>query len=458
MNYTENQPISNSSMSITIPKKPTYLLTNGPNLQPPSAWFEIRLFYVRISPCVINNVPEFLKILHLRREIGVSMEINGSKIPASDTATLTLRRDRIDKETSEVTYVSTDSIRVTGAIEFEVYENNNNDMMILCGSLERIDSSWSNGVVVVGENELGLEKDLKTGWSMDCYIASGVTTGGSAFFQPKLGVLCPSMEVYVAGCCSGVPLILTKTIQLSPRRKAVRHGGLDAIPEDEETGKENCGGSNGMIRQRKFELTWRETYSASKRFSAQGFEKEETAASYEGSMLHENGRIDLSWSNGVVISLWVLRRCVFQPMFGVSFFPIEVYVAGCCFGTPWILTKTIQLSLRQMAIMHGGLDAILEDKETREENCSSNGLIRQRKFEVSDSEVEEYDLERKVTPDYYSEDMYYTDEDGQLTWFNAGVRVGVGIGLGMCLGIGIGVGLLMRSYQATTRTFRRRFF
>lgn len=52
----------------------------------------------------------------------------------------------------------------------------------------------------------------------------------------------------------------------------------------------------------------------------------------------------------------------------------------------------------------------------------------------------------------------YADDDGQLSWFNAGVRVGVGIGLGMCLGIGIGVGLLMRSYQATTRTFKRKFF
>lgn len=47
-------------------------------------------------------------------------------------------------------------------------------------------------------------------------------------------------------------------------------------------------------------------------------------------------------------------------------------------------------------------------------------------------------------------------EDGELSWFNAGVRVGVGIGLGVCLGVGIGVGLLVRTYQATTRTFKRR--
>jgi hypothetical protein len=47
-------------------------------------------------------------------------------------------------------------------------------------------------------------------------------------------------------------------------------------------------------------------------------------------------------------------------------------------------------------------------------------------------------------------------EDGELTWFNAGVRVGVGIGLGICVGIGLGVGLLVSTYQSTTRNFRRR--
>lgn len=59
---------------------------------------------------------------------------------------------------------------------------------------------------------------------------------------------------------------------------------------------------------------------------------------------------------------------------------------------------------------------------------------------------------------YALEGSAYGDQDnGELTWFNAGVRVGVGIGLGMCLGVGIGVGLMVRTYQATTRTFRRGF-
>lgn len=77
--------------------------------------------------------------------------------------------------------------------------------------------------------------------------------------------------------------------------------------------------------------------------------------------------------------------------------------------------------------------------------------------QITDSELDDYESEGKAGHGFYSEDMYY-GEDGQLSWFNAGVKVGVGIGLGMCVGVGIGVGLLMRSYQATTTNLRRRFF
>lgn len=48
---------------------------------------------------------------------------------------------------------------------------------------------------------------------------------------------------------------------------------------------------------------------------------------------------------------------------------------------------------------------------------------------------------------YVLEGSLYGDQDnGQLMWFNVGVRVGVGIGLGMCLGVGIGVGLMIWIY------------
>lgn len=75
------------------------------------------------------------------------------------------------------------------------------------------------------------------------------------------------------------------------------------------------------------------------------------------------------------------------------------------------------------------------------------------------SEYRGYKQETDLDMDYdemYTKAEYLEGEDGELLWFNAGVRVGVGIGLGVCLGIGIGVGLLVRTYQAATRNFKRR--
>ena len=69
----------------------------------------------------------------------------------------------------------------------------------------------------------------------------------------------------------------------------------------------------------------------------------------------------------------------------------------------------------------------------------------------------ELDLTSTPPLGFYRQGAYFeVDDDGELNWFNTGVRVGVGIGLGMCVGIGVGVGLLMRGYQATTKTLKRR--
>ncbi|KAJ0964207.1 hypothetical protein J5N97_029329 [Dioscorea zingiberensis] len=315
------EKVKDSSMTICLPPPKR----SGP--PPPSSWLEIRLFYVRISPCPVDSVPPRLTLSHLRREMGVSLEINGGRVPSSDPTALTLRCDRLDRDAAEVTYVSTDLVRLTGAVEFEVTDDKG--FLILCGSLERMEVPWGNGSIGLdrGHTQASSDKDIKTGWGMDCYSAASIAS--SAFVQPKLGISSPSIEVYIAGCCSGHPLILSQTIQLSPRCRT-KPGMLDAIPEDEETMERELRNSDGLLRHRR----------------------------------------------------------------------------------------------------------------------SSSS--------VAEGEVDEYDQE-KAGHNYYPEG-WYTDDDGQLSWFNAGVRVGVGIGLGMCVGIGIGVGLLMRSYQATTRTFKRRFF
>ncbi|KAE8721459.1 transcription factor ASG4-like [Hibiscus syriacus] len=273
-----------------------------------SVWLEIRLFYVRIAPCLVDSVPDHLTLCHIPREIGVSLEINGSRVPASDSAVITLRRYRINREASEVTYLSTNSVRVTGGVEFEAYEDEKK--VLLCGSLERMEGEWS----------------------MDCYQAAAATElGKSAFFQPEMGVSAAGIEVYIAGCCAGTPVILTKTLLMIPQKNGVSRFNwmLDAIPEDDELGKGNDKGGDGFIRHRKLQLT--------------------------------------------------------------------------------------------------------------------------------DADGGDYDSYGKIGQSQYAEEMY-AGEDGQLSWFNAGVRVGVGIGLGVCLGVGVGVGLLMRSYQVTTRNIRRRFF
>lgn len=203
-----------------------------------SSFFEIRLFYVRTSPCSVDTVPSFLTLSHLRRPVGVSLEINGSKIPSSDHTSLLLRRDRIDRGSSEVTYVSTDGVKLTGAVDFEVGDDKGN--LILCGSLDKMEAAWSNGSI----GSVG-DKDPKTGWSMDCYMAASIS--GSGFVQPKLGIVNPLVEVYVAGCFGGVPLILTQTVMVSPRRKA-RPGILDSIPE--ERGERENGRSDVLVCQR----------------------------------------------------------------------------------------------------------------------------------------------------------------------------------------------------------------
>ncbi|KAG2260531.1 hypothetical protein Bca4012_008431 [Brassica carinata] len=287
-----------------------------------ASWLEVRLFYVRISPCVVDNVPDSLTLRHPRRETGASLEVNGARIPSSQTASLKLRRDRVDRESSEVTYVSTETVRVAGYVDLEVYDD---DDMVLCGNLDRIEGAWDNN---------GTVADPKTGWGMDCYVAMG-NASSSAFFWR---VSSPSVEVYVAGCCGGVPVILTKTIQASPRRKVARHVTLDSIPEDEE--------------------------------------------------VVDNEQDVVPTGDG------------FAPQ-------------------------------RKLHIME--------------------------ESQVDDDYDDDSEMKMGQSYYYYPEGMY-VDEDGQLSWFNAGVRVGVGIGLGMCLGVGIGIGLLMRSYQATTSNLRRRFF
>ncbi|KAI4356584.1 hypothetical protein L6164_000599 [Bauhinia variegata] len=278
-------------------------------LSPP--WFDVRVFYVRVSGLQVDeseSTPEFLTLNHIPLSPDTHLEINGVRSSIySDGVSSVLRRDRLDKKSEEATFVNTDNLRLTGSMKFEVYDK---EQCVLSGILLM---SRSNGFT--GESKSNAKQ-----WSMSCETEVTGFLKGKHVANPELPN--PTIEVYVAGCFSGTPVILTKTLQLNFRRKHNRKYMLDAIPENE-------------------------TAEGQKHVSDDGLDLQ----------VFDYGR--------------------FKP-----------------------------------------------------ENEDSHSI-------------------------YWQRTRYVEGEYGELSWFNAGVRVGVGIGLGICVGIGLGVGLLVRTYQATSRNFKR---
>eukprot|EP01018_Ginkgo_biloba_P027858 Gb_37217 [translate_table: standard] len=279
------------------------------------AWFDIRVIYVRLSSCLLKNAPDCFTIVFPARSMSTSLDVNGGRISASEQTSRILRRDRVDRESAEATYVSTDNLRTNGDLPFELHHKSG---ILVSGTFER-----SEGPIL--DNHGCSFTTSKKLWFMECNCAiSSVSSFLSNLteFTEFNALNAPFLEVYVAGRSLGQPIVLNQIVQLLPRRKSIRCISLDAIPEDDEPGN----GSN------------------------------------LGSKEKEDGLYSES------------------------------------------------------------------------DKCSGG-----------------HDLET-----FYSDEAFGEGEEGELSWFNAGVRVGMGIGLGMCLGIGIGVGLMIRTYQATTGPFRRR--
>ncbi|KAJ1388406.1 hypothetical protein SESBI_39142 [Sesbania bispinosa] len=214
-----NGDVANRSLQIIqySPYKPCIKLS--------SPWFDVRVFYVRVSGFQVDDsTPEFLSLNHIPLSPDTLLEVNGVRSSMySDGESSVLRRDRVDKKSEEAIFVNTDSIRLTGSMKFEVYDK---EHCILSGVLEMCNS---NGFV--GESRSNVKK-----WSMSCQTEM---TPNSGFFKGKHVAMseltCPEIEVYVAGCYSGTPIILTKTLQLHCRKKHNRKCMLDVIPEYETT-------------------------------------------------------------------------------------------------------------------------------------------------------------------------------------------------------------------------------
>lgn len=184
------------------------------------SWLDLKVFYVRVSKCEIDaSTPEYLTLNHIPLDRDTLLEVNGARTSMySDGVSSLLRRDRLDKKFEEVTFVSTESRRVSGSVKFEVFDK---DVLLLSGVLELCTS-----IGCVGELENNGQK-----WRVNC---ESDMVPGMGFLKGK-----PRIEVFVAGCfAGGSPIILTKTVQLSLRKKQMRNS-LDSIPEYEAAESQN---------------------------------------------------------------------------------------------------------------------------------------------------------------------------------------------------------------------------
>ncbi|KAE8728430.1 Detected protein of confused Function [Hibiscus syriacus] len=88
-----------------------------------SLWFDLRVFYVRVSKFQVDDsTPEFLTLSHTPLEPDTLLEVNGIRNSIySDEVSILLRRDRVDKRSEEATFVSTDNVKLTGSVKFEVF-------------------------------------------------------------------------------------------------------------------------------------------------------------------------------------------------------------------------------------------------------------------------------------------------------------------------------------------------
>lgn len=200
------------------------------------AWFDVRVIYVRVSGCPLDDAPDSLAIRFPARSIGTALEVNGGRISPSEEVKLTLRRDRVDSESSEATYLSTDNLRTSGTLNFEVLHK---DEVLLSGALEQSQPAADADAYIGSEAVSTPEKSTKLGWAMECGCAVGQS--GCVFLKgrpdyPNISLAHPVMEVCVVGRFAGTPVILTQTVHILARRRPNRQATLDAIPEAEEIG------------------------------------------------------------------------------------------------------------------------------------------------------------------------------------------------------------------------------
>ena len=189
-----------------------------------SCWLDVKVVYARVSaPNIANSTLDCLLFACPPRGIVSELEVNGARIPPSDEAVLALRKDRIDTDSSEATFVSTDKLRLRSSLAFRVVHEGE---QLVAGEIS-----------CKGKSPCGSDH-AKTGWCqwvVDCTCTT--SSSWSGFMVKSVQDLSdraiqPSVEICIVGRADGAPVMLTETVQLTARRRNHWRGELDAIPEE----------------------------------------------------------------------------------------------------------------------------------------------------------------------------------------------------------------------------------
>ncbi|XP_057788371.1 uncharacterized protein At1g01500-like [Salvia miltiorrhiza] len=278
-----------------------HAVTRHPSYQPSSVkaslqWLDLRVFYVRVSKCVVDDdsTPEYLTLNHVPLNRDTLLEVNCVRTSIySDGVSTLLKRDRLDKQSEEVTFVSTDSIRMTGSVKFEVFREN---VLVLTGRLELCHSNGS----------LGEHRHPGQIWSMSC---ESDLIAGTGFLKGNQNACAPAIEVYVAGSFSGSPIILTQTLQLSHhRRKQTRKAMLEAIPEYETTLSQKEGPSTLTMPLRNYEEYRQEEGHSNAYYGMEYLEGEDGELSWFNAGVRVGVGIGLGICLGVGVGVGLLVR------------------------------------------------------------------------------------------------------------------------------------------------------
>ncbi|KAL9391460.1 hypothetical protein Peur_015380 [Populus x canadensis] len=116
-------------------------------------WLDLRVFYVRVSKCEIDgSTPERLSVNHISLYPDTLLEVNGVRTSINSSgASTTLGRDRLDKKSEEAIFVSTDNIRMTGSVKFEVFEK---DVLMLSGAVDFLLFSFLIACFIHGKHKI----------------------------------------------------------------------------------------------------------------------------------------------------------------------------------------------------------------------------------------------------------------------------------------------------------------